>query len=109
MPLADLTMPSRRSVPTCRPALPGGKFFASASCACLRPISDSNGSRRAIFGSASIFFSAETGLATATAEFAGDFFAGFAAIGFAEAGVAEPDFAEADVVDARVAPLTAGT
>src|SRR5437763_1032372 len=108
MPLADLTMPSTRSVPTCRPALPGGKFFASASCACLRPISDSNGSRRAIFGSGSIFLSAETGFATVTAEFAG-FFAGFAAIDFAEAGFAEPGFAEADAVVAGVATFTAGT
>src|SRR5713226_210903 len=51
MPLGAFTTPSRRSVLTCRPALPGGKFFPESPPALSWPISDSNGSRRATFNS----------------------------------------------------------
>src|SRR5215472_12893627 len=44
MPFEDFTMPSSLSVLTCRPALPGGRFFVPAFC--WRAIRDSNGSRR---------------------------------------------------------------
>src|ERR1035438_775393 len=46
MPLEDLTMPSSRSVLTCKPALPGGRFLP-APASLLRLTRDSNGSRRA--------------------------------------------------------------
>src|SRR5712671_1769880 len=79
-------MPSRRSVLTCKPSLPGGRF-AGALFNC-RPSKDSNGSRRACLTSLSAAAGAVPGVlgfSTAfTARFAGDFvFAtGFAA-GFA--------------------------
>src|SRR3984893_17752101 len=47
MPLGARTIPSRRSVLTCRPALPGGRFLAASAWDSCRPTRDSNGSRRA--------------------------------------------------------------
>src|SRR6266403_1312508 len=79
-------MPSRRSVLTCKPNLPGGRF--SGAFPPCRPSKDSNGSRRACLTSLSAAAGAVPGVlgfSTAlTARFAGDFvFAtGFAA-GFA--------------------------
>src|ERR1043166_1005674 len=84
MPFGARTMPSSLSVPTCRPALPGGRFFANASCACCRPTKDSNGSRRAIFTSLS------TGLFSETV-----FAAGVEVLGFAAPVFAAADFAAA--------------
>src|SRR5258708_5432849 len=89
-------MPSRRNVPTCKPAFPGGKFLARASWACLRPINDSNGSRRASFCSLSAGFFSETVLATGAGDFAG-FLAVGLAVGFA-----------ADFVGAFAAGFAAG-
>src|SRR5258707_10533237 len=43
-------MPSNRSVLTCNPALPGGRFFCPPLC--WRATRDSNGSRRAYLTSA---------------------------------------------------------
>src|SRR5215467_4340916 len=86
MPFGARTMPSSRSVPTCRPALPGGRFLAKASCACCRPTRDSNGSRRAIFTSLSAGRFSETVLAA----------------GVEDLGFAEPDFAEADLAAAAL-------
>src|SRR5258708_33762563 len=77
-------MPSRRSVLTCKPSLPGGRF-----CGVLfncRPSSDSKGSLRACFISLSAAAGADPGLAgfstALTARFAGELAAAFAA-GFA--------------------------
>src|SRR5580700_11186237 len=47
MPFDERTMPSSRSVLTCKPAFPGGRFFP-ALVSLLRFTRDSNGSRRAI-------------------------------------------------------------
>src|SRR5712692_8977054 len=76
-------MPSRRSVLTCKPSLPGGRFNgAFPPC---RPSKDSNGSRRACLTSLSAAAGAVPGVlgfSTAlTARFAGDFVfaAGFVA------------------------------
>src|SRR5712664_667930 len=88
-------MPSRRSVLTCKPSLPGGRF-AGALFNC-RPSKDSNGSRRACLTSLSAAAGAVPGVAgfstALTAGFPGDlpvalaagFAAGFTA-GFAAAG-----------------------
>src|SRR5258708_886894 len=74
-------MPSRRSVLTCKPSLPGGRF-AGALFNC-RPSKDSKGSLRACLTSLSAAAGAEpgvAGLSTAlTAGFAGDLPVAFAA------------------------------
>src|SRR3989441_1411178 len=81
-------MPSRRSVLTCKPSLPGGRF--SGALPPCRPSKDSKGSRRACFTSLSAAAGGVPGVegfSTAlTARFLGDFPAAFAA-GFA-AGLA---------------------
>src|SRR6266403_786720 len=68
-------MPSRRSVLTCKPNLPGGRF--SGAFPPCRPSKDSNGSRRACLTSLSAAAGAVPGVlgfSTAlTARFAGDF------------------------------------
>src|SRR5579862_2905119 len=46
MPFGDFTIPSSRRVPTCNPALPGGRFAPARAAASCRLVSDSNGSRR---------------------------------------------------------------
>src|SRR5262249_17606585 len=97
MPFGERTMPSKRRVPICKPALPGGRFFAIASCACWRPTSDSNGSRRAILGSLSTGLRSETVLAVGVADFCFPDAADFAAVGlptladFAGAGLLGAD------------------
>src|SRR5467141_3483803 len=78
-------MPSRRSVLTCKPNLPGGRF--SGAFPPCRPSRDSNGSRRACLTSLSAAAGAVPGVlgfSTAlTARFAGDFvFAAGLAAGF---------------------------
>src|SRR5260370_22173953 len=95
IPFGARTMPSRRSVLTCKPSLPGGRF-AGALFNC-RPSKDSKGSLRACLTSLSAAAGAEPGVAALstalTAGFAGDlpvaFAAGFAA-GFT-AGCAAAD------------------
>ena len=84
IPFGARTMPSRRSVLTCKPSLPGGRFAGDLfNC---RPSRDSKGSRRASFTSLSAAAGAEPGVArfstALTAGFAGDLAAAFAA-GFA--------------------------
>jgi len=109
--LGARTIPSSRSVPTCKPALPGGRFAPARAAASCRLVSDSNGSRREIFASegSAVLAGAEldvfltagflTGFATAGAAFgaaaglavaagagafgAGTFGAGVCADGFA--------------------------
>ena len=63
-------MPSRRRVPTCKPALPGGRFAPARAAASCRLVSDSNGSRR------------ETLASDGSAVPAGDVLAAFLTIGF---------------------------
>jgi len=60
IPFGERTMPSRRSVLTCRPSLPGGRFGPPALF-CL-PIKDSNGSRRACLISLAAAAGAEPGV-----------------------------------------------
>src|ERR1700676_4384318 len=79
MPLGERTMPSSRKVPTCRPALPGGRSVRVPACS--RPTMDANGSRRAILGSLSV--SGSFGLAEA-AGLGALFGAGFLALRFAD-------------------------
>ena len=95
IPFGARTMPSRRSVLTCKPSLPGGRFVGALfNC---RPSKDSKGSLRACLTSLSAAAGAEPGVAALstalTAGFAGDlpvaFAAGFAA-GFT-AGCAAAD------------------
>src|SRR5215813_2819207 len=101
MPFGERTMPSRRSVVICKPALPGGRFFAIASCDCWRPTSDSNGSRRAILGSLCTGLRSETVLAAGVPAFcfagaADDLAAGFPTVAdFAGAGLAGADWPDA--------------
>src|SRR6267154_532826 len=75
IPFGARTMPSRRSVLTCKPNLPGGRF--SGALPPCRPSKDSNGSRRACFTSLSAAAGAVPGVlgfSTALpARFAGDF------------------------------------
>src|SRR5271154_4935841 len=80
MPLLDLTTPSRRSVLTCKPALPGGKFLEAAAAACWRPTSDSKGSRRpALLTPSASAVGSAAGPSVGLADFfVGDFFADLA-------------------------------
>src|SRR6266478_2132676 len=77
MPFGARTIPSSRSVLTCKPNLPGGRFGAPLPA--WRPSSDSNGSRRACFTSLSAAAGAVPGVlgfsTVLTARFAGGFFA----------------------------------
>src|SRR6266404_740986 len=77
MPFGARTIPSSRSVLTCKPNLPGGRFGAPLPAWC--PSSDSNGSRRACFTSLSAAAGAVPGVlgfsTVLTARFAGGFFA----------------------------------
>src|SRR5580704_15330318 len=94
MPFEERTMPSSRSVLTCKPAFPGGRFLAPLSL--LRLTRDSNGSRRASF-SPSLGVCAPTRRAGASTGFRADDFAlGLAVVfctcceGFAAEGATEP-------------------
>src|SRR6266849_6851870 len=75
IPLGARTIPSRRSVLTCRPAFPGGSGPAGPP-PCSRPINDSKGSRLATFVS---FSAVLAPLAAGFATFGVDFFACFGA------------------------------
>src|SRR5882762_3547109 len=70
MPFGDRTIPSSLKVPTCNPALPGGRFFCILAAACWRLTNDSKGSRRAPLETASSPFTGACAAAGATAFFA---------------------------------------
>src|SRR6266478_4930943 len=112
MPLGALTIPSRRSVLTCRPNLPGGRF----NCVLLfRPINDSKGSLRACLTSLSAaagLLPGVLGFSTALiADFAGALPAFFLAVfpaGF-PAGLAVCAVGLGAAGDAGLAACCAGT
>jgi hypothetical protein len=77
--LGARTIPSSRRVPTCRPALPGGRFAPALAAASCRLVSDSNGSRRETFASDGSGAPAVLAGAVLAAFFTPVFFAGLAA------------------------------
>ncbi len=83
IPFGARTMPSRRSVLTCKPSLPGGRF--SGAFPPCRPSKDSNGSRRACFTSLSAAAGAVPGVLGFSTVLGGRFTAAFA---FFAAGLA---------------------